>query len=78
MNITVCSKWGTELTRKSYSHLSRLYKDNEEDKTQSMLTFECDAVENQLKQSASELREWWGYFLDPSEVDADLSVPVSS
>lgn len=43
--------------------------------TKSMLTFECNAVENQLKKSATteKLREWWGFFLDPSEVDTDVN-----
>lgn len=76
----MCTKWGTELTRKSYTHLSLLCKEKDEDLTKSMLTFECDAVENQLKKSATpeKLREWWGFFMDPSEVEADLDVPIPS
>ena len=76
----MCTKWGTELTRKSYSHLSRLYKEKDDDLTKSMLTFECEAVENQLKKSASpeQLREWWGFFLDPSDAEDDLVVPIAS
>lgn len=73
--ISVCTKWGTELTRKSYSHLSRLCREKDVEMTKSMLTFECNAVENQLKKSATteKLREWWGFFLDPSEVDTDVN-----
>jgi hypothetical protein len=57
-----------------------LYKEKDGDLTKSMLTFECDAVENQLKKSATpeQLREWWGYFMDPSEVERDLLVPIPS
>jgi hypothetical protein len=57
-----------------------LCKEKDEDLTKSMLTFECDAVENQLKKSATpeKLREWWGFFMDPSEVEADLDVPIPS
>jgi hypothetical protein len=74
INSPACTKWGTELTRKSYNHLSQLCKDKDDDLTKSMMTFECEAVENQLTKSATPdlLREWWGFFLDPSEVEADL------
>jgi len=68
----VYNKWGTELTRKSYSHLTTLYnnRNNKHDLTKSVLTFDCDTVENQLKTSATpdQLREWWGYFLDIEDV----------
>jgi len=68
-----CTKWGTEKTRKSYSHLSRMCNEKDKDLSQSMLTFDCDTVENKLKHSATTdiLREWWGFFWDPSEVDVD-------
>lgn len=72
--LTVYNKWGTELTRKSYSHLTTLYnnRNNKHDLTKSVLTFDCDTVENQLKTSATpdQLREWWGYFLDIEDIGA--------
>eukprot|EP00804_Cyclotella_cryptica_P023421 CCRYP_000522-RA/>CCRYP_000522-RA protein AED:0.45 eAED:0.45 QI:389/1/1/1/0/0.5/2/147/123 len=72
-NSCACNKWGTELTRKSYSHLSCFYQDKEKDATKSMVTFDCGKTEILTGHTTPDrLREWWGFFLDPSEAEADL------
>ncbi|KAL7485166.1 hypothetical protein ACHAW6_010760 [Cyclotella cf. meneghiniana] len=72
-NTCACNKWGSELTRRSYSHLSCFYQDKEEDATKSMVMFDCGNAEILKGQTTPDrLREWWGFFLDPSEVEDGL------